>query len=70
MKMPNNKGTTLPDWINYGYSTYLGRLATIVTQEAGGTIPSIEDGGTISYYTNSNQQIGINASSTRLNWTF
>ena len=65
MKMPNSKGITIPDWINYGYSTYLGRLATITTQES--TIPSIENGGTITYYTNSNQQIGINATSTRLN---
>ena len=29
--MPNNKGTVLSDWLNFGYSTYLGKLVTIVT---------------------------------------
>ena len=54
MRLPNTKGTTLPDWINYGYSTYLGRLATILTQEEGGSIPEIENGGTVDYYENAN----------------
>ena len=52
--MPNDKGTVISDWLNFGYSTYLGKLATIVTSQSSGTIPVIEDGGTITYYDNSN----------------
>lgn len=51
--MPNDKGVVISDWLNFGYSTYKGILATIVTSE-NPTIPVIEDGGTIAYYDNSN----------------
>ena len=52
--MPNDKGVVISDWLNFGYSTYKGILATIVTSESLGTIPVIENGGTITYYDNSN----------------
>ena len=54
MKMPNDKGIIISDWLNFGYSTYKGILATIVTSESLGTIPVIENGGNINYYDNSN----------------
>ena len=52
--MPNDKGIVISDWLDFGYSTYLGILATIVTYESSGTIPVIENGGTITYFDNSN----------------